>query len=393
MVKIKRAEPSASAATEQRIVDMLDQAYQEALSRLTNGPPVSWNLSKRLHDSLESLSNKAAPPGSTGFTNVVTCLAIKSALPEIDIRNHQVQIGAPFGFRTVSETIIYPWLDKHGFQGAKSGWQTRTFERNSPYTMDYPHKITSSIRIPFLTCFDEVEERGADAFEGLTFLIFKQLELRQRKRNARIRSAANDYSSYGDIAKIVSMFERHFALAVVGTARLPVLAVYAIYLVMMDELSRYEGKTLLELQRHSAADTRTGALGDIEIAREDETIFEALEIKHQQPITSTMIRACARKVEGSGQPVDRYYILTTHAACRPTQEMQKQLNEIAKETGTQIVVNGVLPTIQYYLRLLKDPSRVLPAYWDLLNDEKAISPEHLLVWKKMVDSAGDFSNN
>jgi len=331
------------------------------------------------------MSNKAAPPGSTGFTNLVTCLAIKSALPEYDIRNHQVQIGAPFGFRTLSETVVYPWLDKHGFQGAKSGWQTRTFERDNPYTMDYPHKIISSIRVPFLTCFDEVEEHSGDALEALTFLIFKQIELKERKKVASTNSS-NDYSTYDDIARIVSMFKRHFAFRATGTARLPVLAIYAIYLIMMDQLSRYEGKTLQELERHSAADKRTGSLGDIEVAREDKTIFEALEIKHGKPITENLIIDCAHKIEGVAYAVNRYYILTTHATCMPTPEMLLQLKEIARQTGCQIVVNGVLPTIQYYLRLLTEPSLVLPAYLDLLTDERAIAPEHITAWREILKS-------
>ena len=182
------------------------------------------------------------------------------------------------------------------------------------------------------------------------------------------------------------MFEQHFSLRATGTARLPVLAIYAIYLVMIDQVSRYKNKTLLELQRHSAADRRTGSLGDIEVAREDGTIFEALEIKHKRLITEAMIIDCAHKVEGAGYPVNRYYILTTHHSCQPTPEMQKRLREIAGKTGCQIVVNGVQPTIRYYLRLLSKPSLILPAYLDLLTEERAISPEHVTAWREILTS-------
>ena len=80
-------------------------------------------------------------------TNIVTCLAIKTAMPEVDIRYHQVQIqhqtkrSAGFNFRGISENVIYTWLSDHNFDGAKSGWQTRTFERPKPYSLDYDENI------------------------------------------------------------------------------------------------------------------------------------------------------------------------------------------------------------------------------------------------------------
>jgi DNA (cytosine-5)-methyltransferase 1 len=240
--------------------------------------------------------------------------------------------------------------------------------------------------VPFLTCFDEVEEHGGDALEALTYLVFKQIELRVRKEADRA-SFVRDYSALNDISRIVAMFTEHFSLPIAGSSRLPVLAIYAIYIVMMDQVGRFEGKTLRELELHSAADQRTGALGDIEVISEDDTVFEGLEIKHGLLVTEAMINSCARKIEGVSYPVDRYYILTTHAQCTPTPEMVTQLESLAKWLGCQIVVNGVTPTIKYYLRLLTEPRLVLPVYQDLLEGERAISHEHAVAWNEILRRA------
>jgi DNA (cytosine-5)-methyltransferase 1 len=251
--------------------------------------------------------------------------------------------------------------------------------------MEFDENITSIIKIPFLTCFDEIEEHNEDPFKGLTYLVYQQIRLRERKKTD-LAAFSRDYSELNNIAHIIYLFNKHFShrYKAKGAARLPVLAIYAIYSVMVEQVGRYNSTTLLPLQSHSAADERTGAVGDIEVAREDRSIFEALEIKHSIPITELLIDECARKIEGLGYKVDRYYILTTHSDCCPSPEMYKRLNQIGEQTGCQIVVNGVLPTIQYYLRLLTEPSLVFPKYLELLTDEAAIAHEHRIVWSKIL---------
>ncbi len=49
-----------------------------------------------------------------------------------------------------------------------------------------------------------------------------------------------------------------------------------------------------------------------------------------------------------------------------------------------MIVNGVLPTIRYYLRLLSDPGDVLPIYADVLEKDEAIGFEHRDIWNKIA---------
>lgn len=52
------------------------------------------------------------------------------------------------------------------------------------------------------------------------------------------------------------------------------------YEVLLEELDRYKGKKLNPLESHSAADSQTGAVGDIEIVNPDGTVFEGVELTY-----------------------------------------------------------------------------------------------------------------
>jgi DNA (cytosine-5)-methyltransferase 1 len=356
----------------------LASAYCHAEQIYHNNTDYTWNLSGRFKDALDEMSN-ASSSASTGFTNIVTGLAIKSAMPNVDIRYHQVQIQNPplFNFRTISEKIVYPWLAAHDFEGAKSGWQTRTFERPKPYLLNYDENI-GTIKNHFLTCYDEVSTKHSDAHEGLSYIMYRQMELREKKQ---IPIAV---PSIDDINTIVSYFDIHFShqYKSKGASRLPVLAIHAIYSVMLEQLSRYDGIKLKELKNHSSADAQTGSVGDIELEREDGSIFEALEIKHGIKISVDMIDDYKRKIMPYN--LERYYVLTTHLDCKTDGPMRLRQKEIKDRLGCQIIINGVIPTIQYYLRLLKDPSAVFNPYAELLRTEPSISHEHRVAWNDIV---------
>lgn len=48
-------------------------------------------------------------------------------------------------------------------------------------------------------------------------------------------------------------------------ARLPVLALYAVYSQLVLELDRYKDAELAPLERHTTADLRSGSIGDIQL--------------------------------------------------------------------------------------------------------------------------------
>ena len=188
------------------------------------------NLSTDFIAALESAANKCEK-ASTGYLNIITGLTIKAAYPNIDVRYHQTQIQdqtdkpAGFNFRGVSEQFIYPWMEAHEFHGAKSGWQTRTFERPKPYLLSYDENI-GNIKDAFLSIYDLVEKNPDKAIYALALLMLRRIELRER---SKVNLAVPNIQ---DVIQITRFFELHFFNTYKdskGASRLPVLALYAIY--------------------------------------------------------------------------------------------------------------------------------------------------------------------
>ena len=98
------------------------------------------------------------------------------------------------------------------------------------------------------------------------------------------------------IEKIVDLLKRQFSFGyrVAGASRLPVLAVYSAYEMLMA-IDRYKGKILLPLKSHTTSDIKSGGIGDIEVLYENRDFFEAVEIKHNIPISSGIVQDAYQK--------------------------------------------------------------------------------------------------
>lgn len=95
-----------------------------------------------------------------------------------------------------------------------------------------------------------------------------------------------------------------------------------------------------------------------------------------------MIEDAYKKI--SEKPVQRYYILSTVA---PSEDDRVAIDEmvckIREEHGCQIIVNGVFPTIKYYLRLLDNTDLFVERYVKNLSDNTEINFEHKIAWNKV----------
>lgn len=367
------------ADRQSKIKSSLESALQraeEAFSSDHSSP--RFEVTPELKKFLKKLSDKAGS-ASAAFTNVVTGLAIKAAYPDIDVRHHQIQIQDPlhFNHRGESESVIYPWLSSHDFDGAKSGWQTRTLERPKPYTLEYDENI-AHVKKEFLGIYDLIETAGESADDALAQILYFQVIDRNKKKINLIEP------NIDDISIIVMFFRDHFfaKYSTRGASRLPVLALHSLYKLVIPQLSRFEGLDLAQLELHSAADSQTGATGDIEVKKKDGSVFEAIEVKHNISIDENLVNDVAKKL--AARKVERYYILTTHSNCGATPEIQELCGELRERTGCQIIANGVVPTLKYYLRLVKNPSEIFPLYVELLKIDSALSHEHRAKWNDIV---------
>jgi DNA (cytosine-5)-methyltransferase 1 len=186
------------------------------------------------------------------------------------------------------------------------------------------------------------------------------------------------------IKQIIHMLEEHFEKSsVVGTARLPVLAIYSVYECMIAELKRFEGKKLLPLGSHTSADYRSGDIGDIEIIDEKETPFEGVEVKYGKPITAQMVMDAFEKFKI--YPTNRYYLLsTTISGNDEMKKITKEIEMIAKDHGCQVIVNGIFDSLKYYLRLLENADQFLDKYADNLSKDMVIKAEQKRLWNEIL---------
>ena len=371
-----------------KIVNVLEDAYQNALIPFDQeDTPESVHFDKDFKLCLNKISKKSET-ASSAFTNIVTGLSIKIAMPGLDVRYHQTQIQQQskvgkqwFNHRGISEKVVYPWLSEKNFAGAKSGWQTRTLERPKPYTRDYDENI-GYVKKEFLEVYERTEKLDISEIQkGLEYLLYEQLIQREKKT---IDLATPNVD---EISMIIRHLDSHInaSYSGKGASRLPVLAVYATLLLVSKEIDRYKNVSLKPLEEHSAADSQTGSAGDIEFANSSNNVFEALEIKHNIVVTETLILDIEKKI--APYQLDRYYVLTTANDCKPDESMLSVLNKIKQRIGCQIIVNGVLPTIQYYLRLVTEPQKIYKEYTTLLQTDKAVSHEHREGWNEIILSS------
>ena len=322
---------------------------------------------------------------ATGVLAVtLTSILKKSIDPGQDVRRHQAQMPGGYSGRGLDSKVVTPWLKRHYFPAMRSGsgWLTRSLEQAVPYTLNYPGNVNPPpVKAAFLGILDAVQD-GADPDGLMVYFAERLIEKRERERVDLALPAGRR------INDIVDMLGRHFTAdygGAHGAARLPVLAVYAAYEQMMAELRRYKGCELRPMQHHTAADAKTGTVGDIEVEDGGGRLFEALEIKHGQAITLAMVENAYEKFRAEG--IKRYYVLTTHEDYQGSDDMTDKILEIHRNTGCQVIVNGVMHTLRYYLRLLDDPTDFLRRYVDQLSQDPTVLYEHKSEWNRIAGGA------
>ena len=132
---------------------------------------------------------------------------------------------------------------------------------------------------------------------------------------------------------------------------------------------------------HTAADRRADLIGDIHILDANDTLFEGYEIKHNIPISSGLIQTSFEKLRNT--PVQRFYLLTTYRH-DDYSEFEPAIRQVAQAHGCQLIVNGIAPTLRYYLRLIQDPRGFVNEYVSLLETDPAATFQLKQAWNEIV---------
>ncbi|WP_228014276.1 hypothetical protein [Fortiea sp. LEGE XX443] len=188
-----------------------------------------------------------------------------------------------------------------------------------------------------------------------------------------------------DINSVVSALEEHFNYdyKTIGGSKLPVIAFYAIYQILVREVSRYSSCTLKELGSHTASDRTSKTAGDIEIFDQNNHLVEAIEVKHGQEITLQIVYRAREKIIKYN--AGRYYIFASKDIKQSElDKINNLIKEIASEHGCQVILNGILPTIKYYLRLIESITDFIEEYSKLISSDNELQKIHKEKWNEIL---------
>ena len=355
----------------------LESIYQEALDLHEgdgNVPAISDEESCHLQVVLENQEKRKA-----AVAVLVTLLLKKVVAPEQDIRLHRAEFDGGFSGRSFDTHVVSPFLRAMDFPSmSESGWLTRSFEQSHPYDLAYPGNITPKLlKDSFLYLVDIAQMQGAlQARCLLVSLLHGLIEARDKNTNLHLARPVNL-----SIAELVDRLRQHHEVKTVGAARLPVLAIHAILTVLTRETDRYRNCTLLGLEAHTTADSRSRLIGDINILDSSGALFEGYEIKHNVRITKDLIRTSIEKLRTT--PVRVFYMLTTFPHLS-YDAFQPEVYLVAKSHGCQLIINGVDRTLQYYLRIIGDTRSFVDAYVTHLERDSAMNYQLKDSWNQLA---------
>ncbi|HEU5378404.1 MAG TPA: hypothetical protein VFV38_23525, partial [Ktedonobacteraceae bacterium] len=399
--------PEREVMTDTSYTEWLSKAYQEAEVLANNVETISQY--KKDHQEL-SYPLKALTNGSTGlfgttiaeslevlvqnlrqnkylFSMLITGLVEKLVHPQQDIRYTQAQVYPDgikgFSNRSTDEYQITPFLKRHNLTScAKSGAESgRNFERPEPHTLNYGGKPRGKgTKEAYLGILHAVQLENIDPFPCLVFLMALDLTTKQH--------ALYEYPQPEGltIQELIDAVLRHYREARGnGRARIPVLALQAVYQCLVPQLSRFKNAVLRNPPNRHTANDKDGWIGDIQVDHMDETPFEGVEVKSGHQITGDMLRALPKKFQG--HKVSRYYILSTeekYISQDNETDVNHMIRKIRQETGCEVIVNGFHRSLWYYLRMLEDTDTFLMHYTEQIQTDLDIKPEHQALWASIL---------
>ncbi len=318
------------------------------------------------------------------YTVLVTLLVHKVLYPSQDIRYHQVDLPGGFSGRTIDTKYITPTLTELGLPAmAESGWLTRSLEQPYPYTLNYEGNISPKpLKLAFLNIIDFVQ-KNPDKAENVLKLLLKLVTSAKDNNLVEIIKLSNPEKL--DLKSLVNALDEHFNYnyKTDGGSKLPVIAFYAIYQILVKEISRYNSCNLRKLGSHTASDRTSNTAGDIEIFDKNDHLIEAIEIKYGQEITLQMVYRANNKIIKHNPR--RYYIFASKDVNQlEANKIDEVIKKIASEHGCQLILNGIMPTIKYYLRLIMSITDFIDLYSRLIESDNEIQKIHKEKWNEIL---------
>lgn len=312
----------------------------------------------------------------------LTLLTYKVAYPQQDIRAHKAEYEGGFSARSFDSSVTVPFLIERSLpRSVETHWLTQTLSFAGPLTSELQLKTTPKDAGPkLIQVVNDAnnDATGATARAMVKAILIELIHIRNQSKVDLTRPKNLPIHRIRDL--LISHMTAGYKS---GAPRLPQLAIYAVYMCLVKEIRRFEGKTLEPLQRLKSADRKAGTVGDI-VVSDGSTPVEAVEIKFDQPISLIHVMEAMDKVRS--ESVSRYYLLSTAGIeANDASQINEKKDAFLKQNGCEIIVNGVVDTISYYLRLLPETTSFVKNYADLLETDEDTGYEHRIKWNDLCE--------
>jgi DNA (cytosine-5)-methyltransferase 1 len=318
-----------------------------------------------------------------------TSLVKKVIDPRQDVRLPRTEFEGGYSGRSLDTHVTAPFFKRHfpTYANKESSFLTLATRESIKWTLKDGQDLkirNHALKDVFLGVLDDVQKRRGRAEEYLDCLI-RALLLRS-KDEAKVFDtflATQDSVGIVGIYQITSMLREHFAMPY--SSRLPVIALQTAYQMLLPLFVGYAGKRLETLKSHTSSDRK--GFGDIEVFDENGQPFEVVEVKHNIPLDRYIIADIVKKAKNTS--IQRYYALTTNEPNFSTPEEEKFVQDfvinIKQQNGLEIIPNGIIPSLKYYLRFIQNYPEFLSKYAQNLVADAQISteitPKHLQEWQ------------
>ena len=324
---------------------------------------------------------------------LVTSLVKKITTPEQDIRLHRTDFEKGYSARSLDTQITAPFFKQHfpKYANKESAFLTLATREKIPWTKTEGQNLKirdKNVKTSYLEIFDVIQKGKVKQKDCLQYIFAKLFVLSQEQYAIFDETIeAVNFDEIINITTVIKMLEAHFEIKL--SSRLPVIAIYTVYQELIKEVKRYSNKELKSLNVHTSSDKH--GYGDVEVWNKNNTPFEMVEIKHNIAIDRNLIFDIAKKSEKT--TIERYYILTTYKNSFVSKEEEEYINKfilkLYKDSGIEIIANGIIPSLKYYLRFIEDYKGFLLAYTEnLIVDAKnstEIKDFHIEKWKELLN--------
>jgi DNA adenine methylase len=324
--------------------EILESAYLQAVSQLDQ----SFLSDEEARQKIDFVSRSHI---GAGVRLLLACSLAKIYDPSVDIRKPFTNLGeGSYSGRSYDENYVTEFINRHQLPcNSTTAFLTPALRTKSVILQPGANLGGRDQRLyeQVITLLNNVENRFLSA-ENLLCETIRILLAVKQERGQQVSSLLDDLKrSAGNVSlsseDIVNLIQQHLSLP--RASRLPVLVVAAVYKTAAEHLK----EQALPLESHTAADERTGALGDVQIVLTgDDRLITGYEMKMKR-VTKDDVDRALQKLRTFHARIDNYIFITTEEIDSSVADYARSLY---RETGgIEFVILDCVGFLRYFLHL------------------------------------------